>query len=90
MNKTQLVESVAKKAILTKKQAAAAVGAVIDSITETLKEGNSVTFIGFGTFSVRDRAARKAKNPQTGEEMMIPTTKVPFFKAGSDFKKAVK
>lgn len=89
-NKTELVNSVASAANLTKKDAAAAVDAVFASIQESLSKGEKVQLIGFGTFEVRSRAARKGRNPQTGKEIQIPASKVPAFKAGKALKDAVK
>lgn len=89
-NKADLVDKVADKAGLTKKDSNAAVEAVFDSIQEFLAEEEKVQLIGFGTFEVRERAARKGRNPQTGEEIQIPATKVPAFKAGKNLKEAVK
>lgn len=89
VNKGQLVESVAKKANLTTKQSQAAVAAFIDSVKEALAAGESVALIGFGTFLVRERAARTGRNPQTKEEVQIPAAKVPAFKAGAPLKEAV-
>lgn len=89
-NKADLVDKVADKTGLTKKDSNAAVEAVFDSIQEFLAENEKVQLIGFGTFEVRERAARKGRNPQTGEEIQIPATKVPAFKAGKNLKEAVK
>ena len=89
-NKAELIEKVASSADLTKKDATAAVEAVFDSIKDTLADGEKVQIIGFGNFEVRDRAARKGRNPQTGEEIQIPATKGPAFKAGKALKDAVK
>ncbi len=89
-NKAELVADVAKKAKLTKKEAAAAVEAVFSSIEKDLSKGNKVQLIGFGTFEVRSRAARKGRNPQTGAEIEIPASKVPAFKPGKALKDAVK
>ena len=89
-NKAQLVERVADKTNLTKKDVTATVEALFESIQEFLAEGERVQVIGFGTFEVRDRAARKGRNPQTGEEIEIPASKVPGFKAGKALKDAVK
>ena len=88
-NKTELVNSVASAANLTKKDAAAAVDAVFASIQENLSKGEKVQLIGFGNFEVRERAARKGRNPQTGKELDIPASKVPAFKAGKALKDAV-
>ncbi|HLR65100.1 MAG TPA: HU family DNA-binding protein [Pseudogracilibacillus sp.] len=90
MNKTDLVNAVAEKAELSKKDAGKAVDAVFDSVMDSLSEGEKVQIIGFGNFEVRDRAARKGRNPQTGEEIEIPASKVPAFKAGKALKDAVK
>ncbi|APT19171.1 DNA-binding protein HU [Amylolactobacillus amylotrophicus DSM 20534] len=89
-NKAELVAEVAKKAKLTKKDAATAVDAVFSSIEKDLSKGNKVQLIGFGTFEVRSRAARKGRNPQTGAEIEIPASKVPAFKPGKALKDAVK
>lgn len=89
-NKAQLIEGVASKTGLTKKDATAAVDAVFGSIQDTLKKGDKVQLIGFGTFEVRERAARKGRNPQTGEEIEIAASKVPAFKPGKALKDAVK
>lgn len=89
-NKAELVENVAKKTGLTKKDATAAVEAVFGSIQDDLKKGDKVQLIGFGTFEVRHRAARKGRNPQTGAEIEIPASKVPAFKPGKALKDAVK
>ncbi|SHE42211.1 DNA-binding protein HU-beta [Atopostipes suicloacalis DSM 15692] len=89
-NKADLIEGVVTKTDLTKKDATAAVEALFDVVTETLADGERVQVIGFGSFEVRDRAARKGRNPQTGDEIEIPATKVPAFKAGKGLKDAVK
>ena len=89
-NKADLIEGVVSKTELTKKDATAAVEALFDVVTETLADGERVQVIGFGSFEVRERAARKGRNPQTGEEIEIPATKVPAFKAGKGLKDAVK
>ncbi len=90
MNKTELVAAVAAKAEISKKDADKAVAAVIDAIEGALKAGDKVQLIGFGTFEVRDRAAKEARNPKTGETISVPATKVPAFKAGAALKAAVK
>jgi DNA-binding protein HU-beta len=90
MNKTELVKVVSTEAELTQKDAAKAVDALLDTITKTLAEGDKLQLIGFGTFEVRDRAARKGRNPQTGEEIEIAASKVPAFKPGKELKEAVK
>lgn len=90
MTKQELVEAVAESADLTKANATAAVDAVFESISEALSEGDQVSLVGFGTFKVRTRAARKGRNPQTKEEIDIPESKVPAFTAGKKLKDAVK
>ena len=90
MNKTELVAAVAAKAELSKKDAEAAVNAVFDSVKDALAEGDKVSLIGFGTFSVKTRAARTGLNPRTKETIEIPESKVPAFKTGSALKDAVK
>lgn len=90
MNKTELVAAVAAKAELSKKDAEAAVNAVFDSVKDALAEGDKVSLIGIGTFSVKTRAARTGLNPRTKETIEIPESKVPAFKAGSALKDAVK
>ena len=89
MNKTELVASVAEKSGLTKKDSEKAVNAVLAAITESMENGEKVQLVGFGTFEVRERKARKAQNPQTKEEITIPATKVPAFKAGKGLKEVV-
>jgi DNA-binding protein HU-beta len=89
VNKSELVASVAEKADLTKKDAERAITAVFDSITEALGQGNKVQLVGFGTFEVRQRAARKGRNPQTKAEIEIPAARVPVFKAGKSLKETV-
>ena len=90
MNKTELVAAVAAKADISKKAADAAVAAVFGAIEDALKEGDKVQIIGFGTFEVRERAAKEGRNPQTGEKIAIAASKVPAFKAGAALKDAVK
>ena len=89
MNKTDLIEHVAESADLSKADAARAVDAVIGSITKALKKGDSVTVVGFGTFQVRERAARSGRNPKTGDTIQIGASKNPAFKAGKALKDAV-
>ena len=89
MNKSDLVPSVAEVAELTKKDAEKAVNAVFASVQKALVEDDKVQIIGFGTFEVRTRAARKGRNPQTGETIEIPASKNPVFKAGKALKEAV-
>lgn len=90
MNKTELINSVAEAAGLTKKDATKAVESVFETIQSTLAQGEKVQLIGFGNFEVRERAARKGRNPQSGEEIDIAASKVPAFKAGKALKDAVK
>ncbi|MBD1373960.1 HU family DNA-binding protein [Hazenella sp. IB182357] len=90
MNKPQLVAQVAEETGMTKADAAKAVKVIFNSITKGLVEDGKVTLIGFGNFEVKDRAARKGRNPQTGEEIEIPASKVPSFKAGKALKDSVK
>ena len=89
MNKVELISAVAEQAGLTKKDAEKAVAAVIASIEGALVKGDKVQLIGFGTFEVRERAARVGRNPQTKEEIKIDASKQPVFKAGAALKKAV-
>ena len=90
MTKQEMVELVAKKASLTNKAAKEAVGALLDGIRDALKKGDKVILTGFGTFSVRQRKARKGRNPQTGASLNIPAKKAPGFTAGKALKKAVR
>ena len=90
MNKTELAAAVAAKTELSKKDAEAAVNAVLASITDALAEGDKVALVGFGTFDVKTRAARTGLNPRTKETIQIPVSKGPSFKAGSALKDAVK
>ena len=90
MNKTELVAAVAKKADISKKAADEAVAAVFGAIEDALKAGDKVQLIGFGTFEVRERAAKEGRNPKTGEKIAIAASKVPAFKAGAALKDAVK
>jgi DNA-binding protein HU-beta len=85
MNKAELIDKIAKDADVTKTQANAAIDSFTDSIIATLKKGDRVTLVGFGTFSVSERAARNGRNPQTGEVIKIKARKVPKFKAGKEF-----
>ena len=89
MNKVELIAAVAAKAGLSKKDAEKAVAAVVASVEEALVKGDKVQLIGFGTFEVRERAARTGRNPQTKEEITIAASKQPVFKAGAALKKAV-
>jgi DNA-binding protein HU-beta len=90
VTKQEFVDAVADKAGLSKRDASEAVDAVLDTITDTLKRGDSVTFTGFGKFSSSARAARMGVNPRTGERVQIQATTVPKFTAGSALKSAVK
>ena len=89
MNKTELVAAMADKAGLTKKDADAALKAFTEVVEGTLKAGDSIQLIGFGTFEVAERAERTGRNPQTGAEMVIPASKAPKFKAGKALKDAL-
>ncbi|MDA1475328.1 non-specific DNA-binding protein Hbs [Bacillus sp. CLL-7-23] len=89
MNKTELINAVAEASELSKKDATKAVDSVFDTILEVLKNGEKIQLIGFGNFEVRERSARKGRNPQTGEEIEIPASKVPAFKPGKALKDAV-
>jgi len=90
MNKAELVAHVAEAGGLSKAAAGDAVEAVLSGITSTLASGDSVSLVGFGTFSVADRAARTARNPRTGEAIEVAASKAPKFKAGKALKDAVK
>jgi len=90
MNKTELINAVAQSSELTKKDSTKAVDTLLEIITTTLKNGDKVELLGFGNFSVSERAARKGRNPQTGEEIEIAASTVPSFKAGKKLKEAVK
>lgn len=89
MNKNDLVEAVASETNLSKADAGRAVDAVVSAVTRALKQGDSVSVLGFGTFTVRARAARTGRNPRTGEEIKIAASKNPAFKAGKALKDAV-
>lgn len=89
MNKGELIEAVAAAADLSKSDATKAVDAVVDSITRALKKGDQVAIVGFGTFSVKERAARSGRNPATGATIQIPASRAPGFKAGKALKDAV-
>jgi len=90
MNKTELVEAIASKSGLTKKDAGLALDATLETITEVLVKGNSIQLIGFGTFSTSKRAAREGRNPSTGATMKIAESTVAKFKVGAKLKEAVK
>ena len=89
MNKTDLIEAMADAADISKAAAGRALEGMIDAIAKALKEGDSVSVVGFGTFTVRERAARTGRNPRTGEEIAIAASKSPGFKAGKALKDAV-
>ena len=89
MNKNDLINTVAQSANLTKADAASAVDGVFKAISETLKEGDDVRLVGFGTFTVTERRATEGRNPRTGEKIQIPATKLPKFKAGKALKDVV-
>ena len=89
MNKSELIDAIAEKGGLSKADAGKALDATIASITEALKSGDTVTLVGFGTFGVKERAARTGRNPKTGEELQIKASKVPSFKAGKGLKDSV-
>ena len=90
MTKQEFVDKIASKTDMSRKQAADAVEAVLDSITETLRSGGEINFTGFGKFSAANRAARQGVNPRTGERVQIAATTVPKFSAGSQLKAALK
>ena len=89
MNKTELIDAIAAAADLPKASAGRALDAVVDGITDALKKGDQVSLVGFGTFSVKHRAGREGRNPQTGETIQIAPANVPGFKAGKALKDAV-
>ncbi len=90
MNKSGLVAAMAEKSQLTKKDAEKALAAFIETVEGALKSGDKVQLVGFGTFEVRERAAREGQNPATGEKIHIAASKVPAFKAGQAFKDSLK
>ena len=89
MNKTELIAAIAAKTGETKKDAEATLNAFVNVVSETLAKGDKVQLVGFGSFEVRKRAARKGRNPQTKEEIKIPASKAPVFKAGKALKDAI-
>lgn len=89
MNKSELIDAIAAAADLSKADSGRALDAVTETITQALKGGDSVSLVGFGTYSVKDRAARTGRNPQTGEPIQIKAAKIPSFKAGKGLKDAV-
>ena len=89
MNKAEFIDAVADKASMSKQDATTAVDAVLDSLTDAMKQGEQVTLVGFGTFLVRKREARTGRNPRTGEPLEIAASNAPSFKAGKALKDAV-
>ncbi len=89
MNKSELIDAIAEASELTKADAGRALDGFLSSVTGALSNGDSVALVGFGTFTVKDRAERKGRNPQTGEEITIKAAKIPSFKAGKSLKDAV-
>ncbi|GAA5169087.1 MULTISPECIES: HU family DNA-binding protein [Halomonadaceae] len=89
MNKSELIEAIAVSADIPKAAASRALDAMIDTVSDTLKKGDSVALVGFGTFTVKERAARTGRNPQTGQPINIEAAKVPSFKAGKALKDSV-
>ncbi|CEP35996.1 HU family DNA-binding protein [Halomonas sp. FeN2] len=89
MNKSELIEAIAASADIPKAAATRALDAMVESVTDSLKKGESVSLVGFGTFAIKERAARTGRNPQTGEPIQISAAKVPSFKAGKALKDAV-
>lgn len=86
MNKNDLVQAVADEANLSKADAARAVDAVLSSVGKALKQGDTVALVGFGTFQVKERAARTGRNPRTGEQVKVPSKRTPYFKMGKELK----
>ena len=89
MNKSELIDAIAEEADMSKASAGRALDAALDAITSSMKKDDSVTLVGFGTFTVRKRAAREGRNPQTGETIKIKAAKVPAFKPGKALKDAI-
>ncbi|HSH48192.1 MAG TPA: HU family DNA-binding protein [Halomonas sp.] len=89
MNKSELIEAIAASADIPKAAASRALDAMVEAVADSLKKGDSVSLVGFGTFTVKDRAARTGRNPQTGEPIQISAARVPSFKAGKALKDAV-
>ena len=89
MNTSELITTMSEKSNLTKKDAEAALKAFVESVEEALENGEKVQLVGFGTFETRERAARTGRNPRTKEEIQIPASTVPVFKAGKEFKEKV-
>ncbi len=89
MNKTEIIEAMADSADISKAAAGRALDGMVEAIVRSMKQGEQVSLVGFGTFSVRDRAAREGRNPQTGETIQIKASKIPSFKAGKGLKDAL-
>ncbi|HUL10778.1 MAG TPA: HU family DNA-binding protein [Methylococcaceae bacterium] len=89
MNKAELIEAIAESANLTKVDAGRALDSLVDAVTAALKKGDTVSLVGFGSFSVKERAERQGRNPQTGNAITIKAAKIPAFKAGKALKDAV-
>ena len=89
MNKTELVATIAEKAEISKKDAERALNAFTDMVSDALREGDKIQLVGFGTFEVSERAERTGRNPQSGETMVIPASKIPKFKAGKALKDVI-
>jgi DNA-binding protein HU-beta len=89
VNKSELIEAIAASADIPKAAATRALDAMVESVTDSLKQGESVSLVGFGTFTIKERAARTGRNPQTGQPIEISAAKVPSFKAGKALKDAV-
>ncbi len=89
MNKAELIEAMAEAADISKAAAGRALDGMVDAITDAMKKGDTLSLVGFGTFSVKERAAREGRNPQTGETIKIKASKIPSFKAGKALKDAV-
>ena len=90
MNKTELINAVAETSGLTKKDSEVALNAILDTIQDAMKNGDKVQLVGFGSFEVKERAARTGRNPRTKETVEIPASKAPVFKAGQAFKDAIR
>lgn len=90
MNKGELIDNVASEIVVTKREAKKAVECVFETITDCLAKGDAVRLVGFGTFGIRKRAARMARNPRTGEKIQVKALNVPFFKAGKELKEKAK
>jgi DNA-binding protein HU-beta len=89
VNKSELIDAIAAEADISKADAGRALDATLDAVTKSLKKGDTVSLVGFGTFSVKERAARTGRNPQTGQPIQIAAAKIPGFKAGKALKDAV-